>query len=153
MYLRVFIDLKKAFDTINHEILLKKWNDYSVRGVAQDWIRSYLHKRQQYVAYNGVISAKANIECGIPQGSILGPILFILYVNDLYRLSEKLSFILFADDTNMFYSDCNLKCTFKVINEKLTVLNKWFMINKYINLSTLNWITAVKSGAIHSHPG
>ena len=80
----VFIDLKKAFDTINHNLLLKKLAHYGVRGVANNWLASYLSNRKQYVSIDECNSDLLNVLCGVPQGSILGPKLFILYVNDIY---------------------------------------------------------------------
>ena len=80
---KVFIDLEKAFDTVNHEILLSKLDHYGIQGVANDWFSSYLSRRSQTVTINGVKSSKGDISCGVPQGSILGPSLFLLYINDM----------------------------------------------------------------------
>ena len=79
----IFVDLQKAFDTVNHEILLAKLNHYGVRGVSNDWFRSYLSNPQQYVSINGYDSGLTKINCGVLQGSVLGPLLFWLYINDL----------------------------------------------------------------------
>ena len=99
----IFIDLKKAFDTVNHSILLSKLNHYGVRGKAYDWFHSYLSNREQFLCINGHNSDSLSITCGVPQGSILGPLLFLLYINDLPNTSKLLSFHLFADDTNMSF--------------------------------------------------
>ena len=101
--LGLFIDLSKAFDTVNHDILLAKLEFYGVRGVALQWFKSYLSCRTQFVQYNGYNSSSKYIKSGVPQGSILGPLLFLLYINDLCNVSKALDFILLADDTNIFF--------------------------------------------------
>ena len=100
----VSIDLKKAFDTVDHSILVTKLDHYGIRGVAKKWLSSYLENRKQYVCFNGTDSGGfLPITCGVPQGSILGPSLFLLYANDLCNVSTRLTSILFADDTSCFY--------------------------------------------------
>jgi len=86
----IFIDLSKAFDTINHSILIEKLNYYGIRGIVLDWFRSYLQSRQQYVYLNGMSSTMRSIICGVPQGSLLWTLLFILYVNDITSCCEIL---------------------------------------------------------------
>ena len=108
----VFIDLKKAFDTVNHTILIQKLEHYGIRDNALLWFKSYLSDREQYVSLNGSDSELKTITCGVPQGSVLGPILFLLYINDLPNISKKLNFFLFADDTNIYLEDSNLKLMF-----------------------------------------
>ena len=98
----VFVDLAKAFDTIDHDILLKKMLHYGIRGVALRYFRSYLENRKQFVSIDGLKSDLSTIVCGVPQGSILGPILFLLYINDLNSVSKILKTIMFADNTNLF---------------------------------------------------
>ena len=100
----IFLDLSKAFDTLNHNILLDKLNFYGIRGLANVWIQNYLSGRKQHVVYNQKISTENNIVCGVPQGSILGPLLFLLYINDLPLSSNSSHFIIFADDTNILFS-------------------------------------------------
>lgn len=99
----VFCDLSKTFDTISHPILLeKKLNNYEIRGIVNKWFEGYLKYRQQYVVYNEGQSSFSKIYLGVPQGSVLGPILFLIYVNDITRTSNILNFLWFADDATIF---------------------------------------------------
>ena len=102
MTLGTFLDFSKAFDTIEHNIFGMKLNKYGIRGVANNLINNYLMNRKQFVSLNGTYSETACINCGVPQGSILGPLLFILYVNDIYLVSNVTMPILFADDSSLF---------------------------------------------------
>ena len=97
----VFLDFSKAFDTVNHKILLGKLDAYGIRGIPLNWFKNYLSNRKQYVELDGIKSQNQTIFCGIPQGSTLRPLLFLIYINDLPNSSEKLSFKIFADDTNV----------------------------------------------------
>ena len=126
----IFIDLSKAFDTVNHKILLEKLQHYGIRGLALDWIRNYLSDRYQFVEYNGIQSSSNEIKCGVPQGSILGPLFFLLYINDICNVSSILNFILFADDTNLFLSHNDLSFMMNTINSELLKLSEWFKANK-----------------------
>ena len=127
--LGLFIDLSKAFDTINHSALLTKLNHYGIRGVANLWFNSYLSNRMQYTVVNDTKSEILNILCGVPQGSILGPILFLIYINDIQKCTN-LSLLSFADDTTVYASRPNLVDLYDFVNLELTKLNDWFSANK-----------------------
>ena len=101
----VFIDLEKAFDTVNHNILLSKLDHYGIRDNALNWIRSYLTNQTQFVKLNGSESKNGNICCGVPQGSILGPLLFTIYINDMHQAVSSSKMHHFADDTNILLSN------------------------------------------------
>ena len=125
----VFIDLAKAFDTIDHGILLKKMQHYGIRGVALRYISSYLENHKQYVSIDGLKSDLTTIVCGVPQGSILGPILFLLYINDLNSVSKILKTIMFADDTNLFLTGYDITTVEQQLNIELIAINTWFQVN------------------------
>ena len=103
----VFIDLQKAFDTVNHEILLEKLKHYGIRSKQNDWFRSFLTNRKQYVSMEGFFSQTKIVKCGVPQGSTLGPLLFLIYINDLANALEKSIVHHFADNTNLLYGNKN----------------------------------------------
>ena len=126
----VFMDLSKAFDTINHEILLKKLHNYGIRGTVLSWFRDYLFHRQQYVAFHSSTSSKSYITCGVPQGSILGPLLFLIYINDIIKSSSLLTYVLFADDTSVFYSHKCLNTLVNTLNSELAKISTWFKCKK-----------------------
>ena len=127
--LSIFIDLKKAFDTVDHKILLKKMEHYGVRGTSNVWFTNYLSKREQFVSINGVDSDVVEMVCGVPQGSVLGPLLFLLYINDLPNATDFLT-LLFADDTTFQYSGANLDILFEKCNSELEKASIWFRANK-----------------------
>ena len=131
----VFIDLQKAFDTINHEILMNKLRKYGIRGKCYDWLTDYLACRQQFVMFDDVVSNRQTITCGVPQGSVLGPLLFILYINDIVHVSKSLFPILFADDTNIFIQGKSLNETINTLNMEMDKLVHWLNANK-LSLNT-----------------
>ena len=126
----IFLDLKKAFDTVNHNILLQKLHKLGIRGVAHKWLSDYLCNRQQFVSFDGVESKFEKIVCGVPQGSILGPLLFLLYVNDIANVSKLLLPIVFADDTNIFLSGKNVNETINLFNTELCHVIEWLAANR-----------------------
>ena len=137
----IFIDLAKAFDTVDHGILLKKLQHYGIRGVTHQWFDSYLTNRNQQVICNGILSKFQQVKYGVPQGSNLGPLLFLIYINDLPNTSTILSFIIFADDTNVFYSHKSLYELYQIINHEITYVVDWFRINKLsLNINKTNFI-------------
>ena len=97
------VELGYFHSNINKSALLTKMEYYGVRGIALEWFKSYLNSRKQYVYINGETSQLKDIACGVPQGSVLGPFLFLIYINDLPNISKDLHFFLFADDTNIYY--------------------------------------------------
>ena len=126
----IFLDLSKAFDTVNHDILLNKLEHYGFRGTAMQWFRNYLTNRKQIVKYKSSESKSSTTTCGVPQGSVLGPLLFLLYVNDISESSNLLSFLLFADDTNLFYSHSDPKMLNQIVNQELWKVSNWLTANK-----------------------
>ena len=135
------MDLSKAFDTLDHSILLDKLYYYGIRNTPLDWFKSYLNNRCQYVDFNGIESAKLPLSTGVPQGSILGPLMFIIYMNDIYKVSNKFHSILYADDTTLESPLCtfdtsalnnkyNLDLLSTNINSELNLVYEWLCLNK-----------------------
>ena len=125
----IFLDFSNAFDTINYHIRLEKLYKYGIRGLPHAWFSGYIINRKQYVKIGNVESSLKTITCGVPQGSTLGPLLFSLYVNDLPRSSKKLTFRIFADDTNMFCSTRDPEQLQSIINEELGKVLKFCAAN------------------------
>ena len=126
----VFVDLEKAFDTVDHQILLAKLNHYGIRGVSNDWFKSYLSNCNQYVSINGYESSLAALNCGIPQGSVLEPLLFLLYINDLNQAIKSCNVHHFGDDTNLLCLSNSTKKLNKLVNSDLKYLANLLNENK-----------------------
>ena len=130
-----FVDLSKAFHTLNHDILLHKLKYYGIRGISNDLINNYLTNRRQYVEIDGISLKYRLISTGVPQGSILGPLLFIIYMNDTNKSSDKFDFILHADDTSPYsiikkVKDRNTKNTNNIINKDISQITTWLESNE-----------------------
>ena len=138
--------MSKAFDTIDHEILLHKLNNYGIRGIPLQLIKSYLSNRYQLTSVNSYEFDPSCIISGVPQGSILGPLLFLIYVNDIPNSSKLLNFILFADDTNIVYSHKDKHLLFNILNIELVKVSNWFKLNKLsLNITKTNYIIFKKA--------
>ena len=126
----IFIDLKKAFDTVDHGILLKKLSYYGIRGLPNEWFKSYLTERKQFVSINGFDSKILKTSIGVPQGSVLGPLLFLIYINDLNTAIKHSLVHHFADDTNLLHVNSSMQKLNKLLNYDLKSLCNWLKANK-----------------------
>lgn len=128
----IYLDVAKAFDSVDHNILLHKLYSYGIRGVMHDWFRNYLTNRQLYTVVNNHSSDYTTMTCGIPQGSVLGPLLFLIYINDIHKsvTDSDCNLKLFADDTNLFISGSDLTMLQTRANYNLSKLINWFHVNK-----------------------
>ena len=135
----VFIDLSKAFDSLSHEVILYKLNNFSISGIPLKLFKSYLTNRYQAVYCNSTYSSYKPINKGVPQRSILGPIIFIMYINDIVNASHKFEYTIYADDTSLLLHDTNMDSLH--LNIELQVMNYWIKHNKLrLNVSKTNYI-------------
>ena len=122
----IFLDLSKAFDTINHYFLLQKLEHYGFGGIVYDWIESYINNRKQFVLIGGVSSGQLNVTCGVPQGYVLGLLVFLLYINDMNNTTSCLDVHLFADDSNLLNCiDKSLSRLETRVNTQLSEIYRW----------------------------
>ena len=141
LMVKAVVQVKKAFDTAGHELLVEKLNVYGIRGIADKWLQNDLTHRKQYVVIDDHSSDLLDMTCGVPEGSVLGPILFIIYINDICNVSDVVKCVLFADDTNIFCSERNLTDLQLTLNRELGKLFVWFSVNKLsLNVSKTNYI-------------
>lgn len=136
----VFLDLAKAFDTVPHATLLQKMEHYGIRDNCLKWFQSYLQGRQQFVYVGGKSSSISNVHCGVPQGSILGPLLFTIMLNDFYK-SNALPAISYADDTAIFSCNSDISKLEESVNDNLSMVNAWMCANKLkLNLNKTKYM-------------
>jgi len=148
----IFCDLRKAFDTVNHEILFKKMHKIGIRNVELKWFQNYLSNRKKFVFFNGMSSSLLEILLGVPQGSILGPILFLIYINDLPSASLLRS-LLFADDTALLARGSNIKDLADYVNSEFHKVVQYFRENKLsLHPEKTKVMFFTKSPSVSSNP-
>ena len=128
--LGIFIDLSKEFNTINYNNLLEKLKAYGIQSENLKWFKSYLSNRKQFISYNHSKTEMKTVKCGVPQGSILGPLSLLIFVNDLNNSTKVLDSVLFADNTNLFCSDSDIRAVFEIANQELGQIGDLFLANK-----------------------
>ena len=143
----IFCDLSKAFDTLDHQILLHKLEHYGIRGKMLSWIKSYLSDRKQFVDLDGIHSEQEDMSVGVPQGSILGPLLFLVYINDLPAALERAISVVFADDSNIVIQGKELPDLVRTLNAELETLGDYFKSNKLkLNVDKTKMVCFCRSG-------
>ena len=128
----VFMDLRKTFDTVSHGCLLNKLPAYDIKDVAMKWFTSYLFARAQVVNVQGTLLDRKTITHGVPQGSIFGPLLFALLINDLHTEVTECKILLYADDTVVYFSHKNVSHLETVLNKEVNKVEKWMSDNHLI---------------------
>ena len=128
--LGIFIDLSQAFDTVNHNVLLQKLKAYGIQSENLKWFRNYFSNRKQFISYGDFKAEMKIVKCGVPQGSIQGLLLFLIFVNDLNNTTKVLDLVLIVDDTSLFCSDNNIRTLFETAGQGLNQTNYWFLANK-----------------------
>ena len=147
--LLLLIDFSKAFDMVDHSILLSKLHHYGIRGKAYDWFTSYLSNRQQFVSVSGKDSKTRRLDFGVPQGSILGPLLFVIYINDMPEISRIAKFILYADDANIILTADSIHEIEKQLCDLINVLLNWVDSNGLLlNLKKTVYMLFNRSNAV-----
>ena len=121
----MLVDLQKAFDTVNHKILLHKLEYYEIRGVCNDWFKSYLSDRKQFVSINGYNFNLMPVDCGVSQGPVIRPLLFLIYINDLEKAIQYCKVHHFADNTSPFHTSKSVNKLKKLVNREMKHLNNW----------------------------
>ena len=130
--LGIFVDFSKAlaFDTVNHDILLEKLKACAIQSENLKWFRSYLSNRKQFISYNDSKTEIKIVKCDIPQVSILGPLFFLIFVNDLNNSTKVLDLVRFGDNTNLYCFDSDIRTVFEIANQELGQISDWFLANK-----------------------
>ena len=150
--LLLLIDFSKAFDMVDHTILLKKLYHYGIRGVALKWFASYLENREQFVTVKGIDSSKKVMKYGVPQGSILGPLLFVIYINDIPEICNFAKFILYADDANILLTGQNMAEIEEQLDKLSESLLRWVDCNGLaLNLRKTNYMIFARHKIVNSH--